>query len=216
MYVPPDEPVQETGEINMTFQQDGQGGGVHMVGVDQGVDMSHGAARYEPGGAISAINPIYQRSVLQQNMSTFTGESRTIDRHSGDFHYQGSSANSNYEKDLLKRNKKVIGQNGEVRRSNGVVSSGHIMAVPSSSNTGLESSDITINPLYGNTDKQVPVTVEREDINTESNFVLLRRASESPTGTDLRSEVYNEIYNTINEDEADSIEGRATLEIFRF
>ncbi len=89
MYVPPDEPVQEMGEINMTFQ-DEHGRQIHHTGthiVDApGAHMSlhpHGGASVNATGAhgtnghgahahatrydedpevIAAINPIYQRS----------------------------------------------------------------------------------------------------------------------------------------------------------
>lgn len=83
MYVPPDEPVQETGEINMTFQDEHgrqihhtgthivQGPGAHMslhpnaaAAASSGGPGAHGSnghARYEDPEVIAAINPIYQR-----------------------------------------------------------------------------------------------------------------------------------------------------------
>ena len=70
MYVPPDEPIQESGEINMTFAhaEAGAMSGTHMPrhGQQGYVTGSNGAARYEDGGAISAVNPIYQRSVVPE------------------------------------------------------------------------------------------------------------------------------------------------------
>ena len=79
MYVPSAEPINEQGEINMSFTTDHDMGrvpmsGTHMprnggtnYGVVDHVSGSVGAARYEDGGAISAVNPIYQRLVNEKN-----------------------------------------------------------------------------------------------------------------------------------------------------
>ena len=74
MYVPPDEPVQETGEINMTFQDEHgrqiHHTGTHIVQASTGVHNATGAhgtngqARYDDPGVIAAVNPIYQRLAL--------------------------------------------------------------------------------------------------------------------------------------------------------
>ena len=78
MYVPPDEPVQEMGEINMTFQ-DEHGRQIHHTGTHivqtppgahvalhpsssgPGAHGSNGHARYGDAEPIAAVNPIYQR-----------------------------------------------------------------------------------------------------------------------------------------------------------
>ena len=76
MYVPPDEPVQEMGEINMTFQDEHgrqihhtgthivQGRGTHMSlhpSTGPGAHGSNGHARYDDPEPVAAVNPIYQR-----------------------------------------------------------------------------------------------------------------------------------------------------------
>ena len=76
MYVPPDEPVQEMGEINMTFQDEHgrqihhtgthivQGRGTHMSlhpNTGPGAHGSNGHARYDDPEPLAAVNPIYQR-----------------------------------------------------------------------------------------------------------------------------------------------------------
>ena len=53
MYVPPDEPVQDLGEINMSYQAE------DMRRLHDGYS-THGAT-YEETGALSAVNPIYTR-----------------------------------------------------------------------------------------------------------------------------------------------------------
>ena len=58
MFVPPgDEPMLHTGEINVSYAHDHHGGvnGVHRTVSPVGI------ARYESGGVVSAINPMYHR-----------------------------------------------------------------------------------------------------------------------------------------------------------
>ena len=58
MYVPPDEPIQELGEVNMSFNQDGDSP-PHVTGV-----QGQGNVSMQPNGdpaPVSAVNPIYQR-----------------------------------------------------------------------------------------------------------------------------------------------------------
>ena len=55
MYVPPDEPVQDLGEINMTFEHDEAAQRRKQAAA---AASSAGASNYEP---VAAINPIYQR-----------------------------------------------------------------------------------------------------------------------------------------------------------
>jgi protocadherin Fat 4 len=70
MYVPPDEPVQEMGEINMNFHSD-DGHLPHsgQVIMRQHPPVSHqmASARYEEGGVIAAVNPIYQTTDFGSN-----------------------------------------------------------------------------------------------------------------------------------------------------
>ncbi len=65
MYVPPDEPVQETGEINMTFQADDGShihqGNHHPHHQHPQIPPQNAPARYEDGGVIAAVNPIYEK-----------------------------------------------------------------------------------------------------------------------------------------------------------
>ena len=73
MYVPPDEPVHDMGEVNMSFQADDhRGGNIHNTGIQtqQGTNLS-----VHPSGgqidivddddddddAVASVNPIYQR-----------------------------------------------------------------------------------------------------------------------------------------------------------
>ena len=59
MYVPPDEPIQESGEINIAYDNERNMMASQVPPPSQ--QMTNASARYEEGGVISAINPIYQR-----------------------------------------------------------------------------------------------------------------------------------------------------------
>ena len=103
MYVPPDEPIQETGEINMNFAlneaHNGAVSGTHMPRGGQGyVSGSIGAARYEDGGAISAVNPIYQRSVRRpgRSRSTAVHVNHVQHDHAGQNHAGQNHAGQNH------------------------------------------------------------------------------------------------------------------------
>lgn len=66
MYVPPDEPVQEQGEINMTFHPDDQNAtNAYIVRTARNQPVIRPAthARMEDGGFVAAVNPIYQTYV---------------------------------------------------------------------------------------------------------------------------------------------------------
>ena len=62
MYVPPDEPVQETGEINMNFQPDEAGvmNGAYLVRFARGQPIRQGGPARVEDGFVAAVNPIYQ------------------------------------------------------------------------------------------------------------------------------------------------------------
>lgn len=62
MYVPPDEPIQDQGEINMTFQHDENAQNQKQAAAAAAAaaaSSSAGASHQE--GPVAAINPIYQR-----------------------------------------------------------------------------------------------------------------------------------------------------------
>ena len=59
MYVPPDEPVQEQGEINMNFQPD-EANGAYLVRGARGQPIRQAAPARVEDGFIAAVNPIYQ------------------------------------------------------------------------------------------------------------------------------------------------------------
>ena len=70
MYVPPDEPIQEQGEVNMTFRADENGnmGGVRSQqqalappARTMGNTTVEQAAMADEGAGYSSVNPIYQR-----------------------------------------------------------------------------------------------------------------------------------------------------------
>jgi len=60
MYVPPDEPVQEMGEVNMSYNMDGGDTGVSSFQAEQ-QDRQERQDNAENEGAIASINPIYHR-----------------------------------------------------------------------------------------------------------------------------------------------------------
>ena len=60
MYVPPDEPVQEMGEVNMSYNVDGADTGVSSFQAEQ-ADGQERQDNAENEGALASVNPIYHR-----------------------------------------------------------------------------------------------------------------------------------------------------------
>lgn len=77
MYVPPDEPVKDVGEVNMTYehddntqqhQQENQWNESQQQTAEENLDVTPSTSSNEP---TASVNPIYQRYVQIGNFITF-------------------------------------------------------------------------------------------------------------------------------------------------